>query len=122
MLGQFLLGQLVSVLDFNFYSTEPLGQKVVNCCENDKEDEAENAHDEGHQKVNDSYDLELLVTEDNHGNPDECVDEAHQDIERGQYLAGLENGDSNQLLFHGLWLVTSACISVIKENPAGKMS
>jgi hypothetical protein len=57
--------------------------------------------------------MQLLptTTENNHGNPDESVDEAHQDIESGHYLAGLENGDSDQLLFHSLWLVEDACFS-----------
>src|SRR6185436_8225875 len=96
--------QLVNVLDLNFKSPKPLGQQVVNGRENDKEDEAENAHDDRHEHVNDAHDLEWPAAENYHGDPDESVDETHQDIERGQYLAGLKNGDADQLLFHSFAL------------------
>jgi hypothetical protein len=90
-----LLGQLVHVLNFNFKSTEPIGQKVVNRRENHEEDETENTGKDRSHKVNNSDDPELVAAEDDHRNADECVDEAHQDIEGGHYLAGLEDGDAD---------------------------
>jgi hypothetical protein len=50
--GQFLGRPLVNVLDFEFKSTEPLGQQIVNRGENREEDETENAHNDRPQKVN----------------------------------------------------------------------
>ena len=97
--------RLVNVLNFNFKAAERFGQTVVNRGENHEEDETENASKYRPQKVNESNDSELVVAEDDHRNADQSVDEAHQHIKGGHYLAGLENGYADQLLFHSLWLV-----------------
>jgi hypothetical protein len=97
-------GQFVNVFDFNFKSPEPLGQKVVDRGEYHEEDETENTEKDRPQKVNNSDDSELVVAEDDHWNADERVNEAHQDIESGHDLAGLENRYAAQLFFHGVGL------------------
>jgi hypothetical protein len=95
------LGCSVNVLDFDFKAPEPLGQKVIERGENHKEHETQNASEDRPQNVKYSDDSHLVVTEDNHWNADHSVDTAHQDIESGHYLAGLKNGDADQLLSHG---------------------
>ena len=82
-------GYLVNILDFNFKAAEHLGQQVVNRSENHEKDETEYPGKYRPQKVNKSDDSELVVAEDDHRNADERVDEAHQDIKGGHYLAGL---------------------------------
>ena len=99
------LGRLVNILDFNFKAAERLGQQVVNRGENHEENETENTGKYRPQQVNESDDADLVAAEDDHRNADESVNEAHQDIKGGHYLAGLENGYADQLLFHSLWLV-----------------
>jgi hypothetical protein len=103
-----LVGQLVNVLNLNFKSTEPLGQEIVNRGENHEKNETENTGKDRSQKINNSDDSELVAAEDNHRNADESVDEAHQNIEGGHYLAGLEDGDADQLLFHSSCLAQLA--------------
>src|SRR5260221_3648452 len=98
--GRATLSRSVDVLHFKFNATEPLGQSVVNCSENNEEDEADNAEKDWPKKINDPDDVEPLAAENNHRNPGKRVNETHQEIERSHYLAGLENGDADQLLCH----------------------
>ena len=90
-----MVGQLVNVLNLNFKSTEPIGQEIVNRGENHEKNETENTGKDRSQKINNSDDSELVAAEDDHRNADESVDEAHQNIEGGHYLAGLEDGDAD---------------------------
>jgi hypothetical protein len=90
-----VLGRSFNVLNFDFKAAQPLGQQVVKRRENDEENETENAGKYRPQKVNNSDDSELLVAEDNHRDADESVHKAHQDIEGGHHLAGLQNGDAD---------------------------
>jgi hypothetical protein len=88
------------VLDLDFNAAEPLGQSVVNGREDDKEDKADDGHDDGHEQVNDANLFDGGIAEQNHRYADECVDEAHQDIHRCHDLAGLQDGDADDLFFH----------------------
>jgi hypothetical protein len=98
-------GRLLDVLDFDFDAAEEFGKEIVDGGEDYKEDEAKDAQDNGHEEVNDAHDLDGLGAEDDHGDAYEGVDETHQDVERDRDLARLQNGDSDDLLLHGFWLV-----------------
>src|SRR5579872_4388863 len=94
---------LLDVLDLEFKSAERLGQKVVQRGENNKEDEADDGHHDRPKEVHESDDSNLTFAENNHRNPDERVEKTQQEIESGQDLAGLQNGNTGQLFFHGWW-------------------
>ena len=91
-----------NIFNFDFYAAEPPSQKIVNCSEDHKENETENAHRDRHQNVDDRYDLEFLTAEHEHRNANQGVNKAHQDVESGGYFAGLQDGDSAQLFLHSL--------------------
>jgi len=80
---------LVNVLDFDFNSTKPPGQDVVNRGKNHEEGEAENAGKDRPENINSPDDSEFVPAEDDHRDADERVEAAHEDIESGHYLAGL---------------------------------
>ncbi|MGH7991345.1 MAG: hypothetical protein ACREDS_14290, partial [Limisphaerales bacterium] len=82
---------LINIFNFNLNAAQPTRQQIVNCRENYKKDEAENAHNNWHKKVNESHYFQWRSTEDNHGNGDKTVNKAHQDIHRGHDFAGLQN-------------------------------
>ena len=94
------LGQSIDIRDFDLNSAESSGQQVVYGSEDNEEDESKNRHDDWHQNVNDCHHLDLLPSEYEHWNSDQRVNKAHQNIERHDDLARLQNGDSGQLLFH----------------------
>ena len=96
---------LVHVFDFNFKSSEPLGQKIVDRREDDEEDKAEDAQEDRSEHIQKSNFLYHRVAEDHHPNPDGNVNETYQDLESGHDLAGLQDGDADQLLFHSWWFV-----------------
>src|SRR5262245_22118855 len=82
---------LNNVFDHDFNSTERLGQNVVQRGENNKYKEAEDAHDDRHEKINEADHSHRALAEDDHRKADKSVDQAHQDIESGRDLAGLQN-------------------------------
>lgn len=95
-----LLSHLLNVFNFDFKSTEPLGQEVVKRSEYREENKTENTGKDWPKKVNNSNNAEIFTAEDDHRNAYESIEEAHQTIESGQYLAGLQYGYADQLFFH----------------------
>jgi hypothetical protein len=92
---------VIAILDLEFKSTQPFGQDVVQRRENHEKNEAKYSQDDRHADKDDALNPYGGVAKDQKRNPNQGINEAHQEIERGEYLAGLENRNTGQLLFHG---------------------
>jgi hypothetical protein len=79
-----------------------LGEEIVYGGKDDKENESENAGKDRPEHINNSDDSKLVVAKDNHWNTNQGVKKAHQDVKSGHYLAGLQNGDADDLFVHSV--------------------
>ena len=98
------LGNL-NIFNFDLHSTKPLGQSIVDSRKNYEEYEAQDSHENRHQRIDGSQHLNLRSAEEDHWDADKSVNKPKQDIHSSHYLTGLQDGDSDDLFFHDLeWL------------------